>query len=103
MSSRFNKLIIGEKEFVRHSDIIDKLRKHDLFWLIDQEFDNATIEIKKNTLIWHDGYFSGDWHYGIFKNGEFHGNFKNGIFENGIMRGKFLSGINKLQPKDYKK
>lgn len=93
---RFRKLIIGDKEYKKNSDIINLLEKNNLDWLIQQEIEDATIEIKNKTLIWHDGYFLGDWHYGIFKNGEFHGNFVNGIFENGLMKGKFLSGL-KLQ------
>jgi hypothetical protein len=93
---RFIKLIIGDKEYKKNSEIVSHLEKNDLGWLLSQQVDDATIEIKNKTLIWHDGYFLGDWYYGIFKKGEFHGRFLNGIFENGQMRGKFISGI-KLQ------
>ena len=93
---RFLKLKIGDKEFRKDSEIINQLLNNNLDWLLKQELENASIEIKNETLIWHDGYFLGDWYYGIFKGGEFHGRFINGIFENGQMKGKFLSGI-KLQ------
>ncbi len=69
------------------------LENEKLHWLIDSEIEGAKIEIKNNTLIWHDGYFFGNWYYGIFKGGEFHGNFQNGILEGGVFRGNFVSGI----------
>jgi hypothetical protein len=69
------------------------LEKEKLQWLLDSEIEGAKIEIKNKTLIWHGGYFFGDWHYGIFKGGEFHGNFENGILEGGNFNGKFVSGI----------
>ncbi len=79
---------------ITNNSIINKiLEEEKLQWLIDSEIENAKIEIKNNTLIWHDGYFYGDWHYGIFKGGEFHGNFENGILEGGNFRGNFVSGV----------
>jgi hypothetical protein len=93
---RFKQLILGDKQIIKESEILEFLKRNDLSWVIDQELEQAVIEIKNKTLIWHDGYFSGNWYYGIFKDGEFHGKFINGIFEGGKMRGKFLSGV-KLQ------
>lgn len=79
---------------ITNNSIINKiLEEEKLQWLIDSEIENAKIEIKNNTLIWHDGYFYGDWHYGIFKGGEFHGNFENGILEGGKFSGNFVSGV----------
>lgn len=83
------------KTYTNHNQIFSILEKAKFYWLIDSEINNAIIEIKKDTIIWHNGNFlSGDWEYGIFKNGEFHGKWLNGIFENGIFKGKWISGIN---------
>lgn len=72
------------------SRINDILKKQRFFWLIDSEIENAVIEIRKNTLIWHDGqFYSGHWHYGIFKKGDFRGSWENGIFEGGNFEGKY--------------
>jgi hypothetical protein len=99
---RFNELIIDGKIIKSTSKINLILKDYGFNWLIDSEFESAKIEIKNNTIIWHDGkYYVGDWHYGIFKNGEFWGNFINGIFENGEFKGKWYSGIN-LQSNDIK-
>lgn len=88
-------LIHQGKTYTTPSQIFSILRENEFYWLIDSEIDNSIIEIKKNTIIWHNGIFlSGDWEYGIFKDGEFHGNWHNGIFENGIFKGKWISGIN---------
>lgn len=79
------------------SKIDQILESNGFFWMIDSEIENAILEIKKNTIIWHDGkYYSGNWKYGIFKSGEFFGKWENGIFENGEFFGKWESGINKL-------
>jgi len=92
---RFIELLYNGDKITNQSKIESVLEKTNLHWLIDSELENAKIEIKKNTLIWHDGvYYSGHWEYGIFKGGTFHGIFENGIFENGIFNGKFISGIN---------
>lgn len=88
-------LIYEGKTYTTSNQIFSILRENNFYWLIDSEIDNSIIEIKKNTIIWHNGNFlSGDWKYGIFKDGEFHGNWHNGIFENGIFKGKWISGIN---------
>lgn len=80
---------------INNISIINKvLEKEKLQWLMDCEIEAAKIEIKNNTLIWHDGYFFGNWKYGIFKGGEFHGRFENGILEGGEFKGEFVSGIN---------
>lgn len=91
---RFNKLIIGDLIITNQKEIIDILEVKGFDWLIDSEIEDAIIEIKKETLIWHGGdYFTGNWDYGIFKSGNFYGTFVNGIFEGGNFKGKFLSGI----------
>ena len=91
---RFKELIEGDKRITNQKQIIDILEKEGFHWVVDSEIENAQIEIKKNTLIWHSGdFFSGNWHYGIFKSGNFYGTFENGIFEGGNFKGEFLSGI----------
>lgn len=82
------------KTYKNPKDIVEILKKEGFYWLIDSEISNAIIEIRKNTLIWHDGvYLSGKWHYGVFKGGEFYGDWLNGIFEDGLFSGKWNSGI----------
>ena len=90
---RFKELIFEGKSTNNQRRILQILEDKGFDWLIDSETENAVIEIKKDTLIWHDGYFLGNWHYGIFKSGEFHGNFENGIFESGKFKGEFISGL----------
>lgn len=76
--------------YTGESKINDILKKQRFFWLMDSEIENAVIEIRKNTLIWHDGqFYSGHWHYGIFKGGDFRGSWENGIFEGGNFEGKY--------------
>lgn len=82
------------KTYTDPKQIINILKKEGFYWLIDSEVDGAIIEVKNNTLIWHEGiYMVGDWNYGIFKNGGFYGNWKNGIFEGGYFNGNWESGI----------
>ena len=88
-------LMFNNKKYYNKKEINNILRKQKFYWLIDSETENAIIEIKNNTLIWHDGdYLSGNWHYGIFKGGNFYGNWENGIFEGGNFVGNWVSGIN---------
>lgn len=93
---RFLSLKYNDEVYTNEYKIYEILIKENFNWLIDSMVEKAIIEIKNNTLIWYDGYFNGNWHYGIFKGGEFHGRFENGIFEGGNLRGEFVSGINKL-------
>ena len=91
---RFSELIYNGDKITNNNQILNILENENLHWLIDSEIEDAEIEIKNNTLIWHNGsYFSGNWHYGIFKDGKFYGTFENGILEGGIFRGKFVSGV----------
>lgn len=90
---RFLELQYNGEIIIQNNKILKILETEQLQWLIDSEVEQAKIEIKNKTLIWHDGYFFGDWHYGIFKGGEFHGNFENGILEGGDFKGNFVSGI----------
>ena len=94
---RYTELKYGNKTYTIESEINKILENQKIYWLLDSEIENAVLEIKKDTLIWHDGdFYSGNWHYGIFKEGSFNGIWENGIFENGSFRGKWLSGINLL-------
>lgn len=90
---RYVFLKINGKEEKNQRNIDSLLKSKEFYWLIDSEIENAKIEILNNTLIWHDGYFFGNWEYGIFKNGEFYGNWINGIFEGGKFNGNWQSGI----------
>ena len=92
---RYKELIIEGKSIKSQNQIDSILKQNKFYWLIDSEIENAKIEIRKNTLIWHSGnFYSGDWEYGVFKEGSFFGNFINGIFENGNFKGNWKSGIN---------
>lgn len=92
---RYAELLIDNKSLKNQSKIEDLLTSQKFYWLVDSEIENAKIEIKKGTIIWHSGdFYSGDWEFGIFKNGNFYGNWKNGIFEGGNFKGKWNSGIN---------
>jgi hypothetical protein len=94
---RYTELKYGNKTYTIKSQIEKILENKKFYWLLDSEIENAVLEIKKDTLIWHDGDFlSGNWYYGIFKKGSFNGIWENGIFENGSFDGKWLSGINLL-------
>jgi hypothetical protein len=94
---RFLELKFNDETFTKNSEIDNILESQDLSWLQEAEIENAKIEIRKKTLIWYNGYFFGNWHYGIFKNGEFHGTFQNGILEGGDFQGEFVSGINLME------
>ena len=94
---RYKELKFNGKTYTINSQIDKILENQKFYWLLDSEIEDAVLEIKKDTLIWHDGKFlSGDWYYGIFKDGIFHGNWENGIFEDGSFRGKWVSGVNLL-------
>jgi hypothetical protein len=87
-------LVYGSKTYTTKSQILRILRELEFYWLIDSEVEGAKIEIKNNTLIWHEGIFmSSNWHYGIFKNGGFYGRWENGIWEGGYFDGEWISGI----------
>jgi hypothetical protein len=91
---RFTKLSVNGNSTTNQDKIESILLSNHFYWLIDSEVENATIEIKNNTLIWHSGvFYTGRWHYGIWKSGDFYGIWENGIFENGNFNGKFISGI----------
>lgn len=92
---RYAELLIDNKSIKSQSKIDDLLISQKFYWLVDSEIENAKIEIKKNTIIWHSGnFYSGEWKFGVFKNGNFYGNWENGIFEGGNFRGNWKSGIN---------
>ena len=88
---RYTELKYGNKTYTVESQIDKILENQKFYWLLDSEIENAVLEIKKDTLIWHDGDFlSGNWHYGIFKSGDFYGIWQNGIFEGGNFKGKWM-------------
>ena len=93
---RFLELKYKENIITNDSVIDNILEEEGMYWLLESEIENAKIEIKNNTVIWYDGYYFGDWHYGIFKNGEFHGTFHNGILEGGNFHGEFVSGLKEI-------
>lgn len=79
-----SELVYNQKTLTSEQDILNLLRNLKLYWLIDSVCENARIEIKKDTVIWHSGlYLTGDWHYGIFIDGDFKGNWISGIWEGG--------------------
>jgi len=90
---RYKELLIDGKSIKDQKKIDQILNSNKFYWIIDSEIENAKIELKNNTIIWHSGYFLGNWKYGIFKDGEFHGNWNNGIFEGGIFKGNWKSGL----------
>ena len=68
---RYLELLFEGKTYTSESKIDQILDQNDFNWLIDAEIENSKLEIKKNTLIWHEGtFYSGDWNYGIFKDGK---------------------------------
>ena len=78
----------NEKSYTNKKQILQILESEKFYWLIDSEVDGAIIEIKNNTLIWHEGiYMTGNWKYVIFKNGGFYGKWENGIWEDGYFGG----------------
>jgi hypothetical protein len=95
---RFKELVYNNNTIINQHKIEQVLENENFHWLIDSEIEDAQIEIKNNTLIWHNGnYYSGNWYYGIFKDGAFYGTFENGIIEGGIFQGKFVSGLNLME------
>lgn len=91
---RYIKLLYKGKEYLKEKEINDILKKEKFYWLIDSDIENADIEIKNKTLIWHGGnYYCGKWYYGIFENGDFYGTWENGIFVGGNFKGKWCSGV----------
>lgn len=91
---RYEELRCDGKTFTSETEINRILKSRKFYWLIDSEIEDAIIEIKNDTLVWHKGnYYSGTWPYGIFKNGSFHGIWKCGIFENGNFDGTWIDGI----------
>lgn len=97
---KYKSLTIDDKTYTNQRIIENKLEDFKFYWVIDAELEDAEIEIKNNTLIWHNGiWFHGKWEFGIFMNGEFHGVWDNGIFEEGKFEGKWISGIDYTEKK----
>ena len=76
---RYIELLIDGKSIKSQSKIDSILKSKNLNWVIDSEIENAVIELKNNTIIWHSGYFFGNWINGIFEGGKFMGNWKSGV------------------------
>lgn len=91
---KYTELIVGSKTYKDRKQITKILIDEGFAWLVNSTIEDAKIEIRKGTLIWHSGLFlEGDWHYGIFKDGRFCGVWEGGIFEAGAFEGKWLGGI----------
>jgi len=91
---RYKELKYEGKTYTNEKKINQILKDNNFYWFIDSEVEDVIFEIKKDTIIWYNGYFlSGDWNYGIFKNGTFCGVFQNGIWESGKFDGVFIDGI----------
>ena len=50
-------LKFNNKVFTHPKEILEILESEKFYWLIDSTISDAIIEIKNNTLIWHDGNF----------------------------------------------
>jgi hypothetical protein len=91
---KYTELTVGVKTYKTQREIYKILIKEGFSWLVDSTIENAVLEIRNNTLIWHGGdFYEGNWRYGIFKDGRFCGNWEGGIFEAGTFEGKWLGGI----------
>lgn len=92
---RYKSLKIGESIYTQDRVCDSKLNILGFNWLVESEFEEADIEIIKDTILWKSGnFYSGIWHYGIIESGIFNGIFKNGIISDGVkFGGKFISGI----------
>lgn len=91
---RYEELTFAGKTYTNEGEISRILKSNEFYWLIDAELENAVIELKNNTIIWHAGdFYSGIWRYGIFKSGSFYGTWEGGIFENGNFDGEWQGGI----------
>jgi hypothetical protein len=97
---KYSELSVDGKTYTDQKEISKKLKSEGFTWLIDCEIENAKLEIRKNTLIWHSGDFLfGVWKWGIFKSGSFHGKWQGGIFEGGnIVDGTAWNGGINLVP-----
>ncbi len=109
---RFKSLNYNSQNILRESEINKILSNNNLDWLLNAEFEEAEIEVKNKTLIWHNGnWYAGDFEYGIWIDGNFYGGsfingiwqngeFYDGTFESGIWKnGKFYGGTNRLTDK----
>lgn len=84
-NSRYLELRVGKKTYTNQREISNLLISKGFSWLANSTIEDAVLEIRRETLIWHSGLFlEGDWHYGIFKDGRFCGNWIAGVFEAGV-------------------
>jgi hypothetical protein len=93
---KYKELKYGDKAYKSEKEIVKVLKEKGFNWLINSELEKAELEIKNDTLIWHNGDFQfGKWKYGIFKEGTFNGTWESGIFEPGeaYFKGKWIDGI----------
>lgn len=91
---KYAELTVGGKTYSNQKEISKLLISQGFAWLVDSTIENAVLEIRNNTLIWHGGdFYEGDWRHGIFKDGRFCGDWNGGIFEAGAFEGKWLGGI----------
>lgn len=91
---KYLELTVGDKTYTDQKEISGILLSKGFYWLVDSTIENAKIEIRNNTLIWHGGeFYEGYWKFGIFKDGRFCANWQGGVFEAGVFEGKWLGGI----------
>lgn len=68
--------------YTENYKINEILIKQKFAWLMDCEFENARLEILKDTLIWNAGtFFNGLLEYIVIRDGEF----KAGVINNGVL------------------
>ena len=97
---KYSELKVDGKTYTDQKKVSEILRTSGFGWLVDSEIEDAVLEIRKNTLIWHSGEFLyGTWKWGIFKSGSFHGKWQGGIFEGGtVVEGTVWNGGVSLVP-----
>lgn len=92
--------------YTKKYEIEEILLKNNFNWFLDNEIENARIEITKDTLIFNAGiFYNGIWEYGVIRDVEWrNGTFQNGIIYNGtfkkitienglIFDGVFIDGV----------
>jgi len=97
---RYKSFEFNGEQIENDNDINSILKDHKFFWLVDSEFEDAEIELIRDTIIWKSGnYLHGSWKYGIWLMGTFYGKWLNGIFEDGDFKGNWISGIDNRNKK----
>jgi hypothetical protein len=96
VANRFKRLKIGDTVITQQKSADEVLYAMGFHWLRYAEFENAEIEIKKNTVIWVNGtWYWGDWKFGVWLNGTWlGGNWLGGVWKDGTwLGGKWFNGL----------